>query len=299
MLESQSQVPVYEGNKSPHVFHQVSYRASEYTTDGLLSYRQVQDLQSQIAELTQVNSQLRTKVTDKDPLEFERTDMKRRHSDLHAGSISGPRRVSVPVLNNFDHVRSNIKKHAQGVFSTPRQAMSVSAESNWNLPDLPPRAELAHLSQSYLHTIHNYYPLLHWPTFQTEVDEVYTSRNFEGCSRAWVGLFFAILACGSLQPGTDRSNSSCASPKGSKYFETATLALQPWSQELSVTHAQAALLLSIFAAEDNMRSVGSMWLATAVRVAQELQICREAEFLPPFEGEIRRRLWWSIYVRDR
>ncbi|KAJ4337246.1 hypothetical protein N0V95_008383 [Ascochyta clinopodiicola] len=60
-----------------------------------------------------------------------------------------------------------------------------------------------------------------------------------------------------------------------------------------------ALLLSIFAAESNMRQVGSMWLASAVRAAQELCINTELESWPVVEGEMRRRLWWALYSRDR
>jgi hypothetical protein len=128
--------------------------------------------------------------------------------------------------------------------------------------------------------------------FQHEVDEVYTSRSFHGASREWIGLFFAVLACGSL---SDTSGSD----KGMAFFDIATSALTPWTHDLTTTHAQAALLLSIFAAESNMRSAGSVWLASAVRIAQELCVNTEADVWPVVESEMRRRLWWSIYVRDR
>ncbi|CAN9106926.1 unnamed protein product [Alternaria alternata] len=77
------------------------------------SIKQVQDLQSQIAELTHMNSQLRTKVSDKDPWDTERTDTKRRLSEAHAGTLPGPRQVSFSTLNNFEHVRSNIRTHSK------------------------------------------------------------------------------------------------------------------------------------------------------------------------------------------
>ncbi|KAF1947557.1 hypothetical protein EJ02DRAFT_440361 [Clathrospora elynae] len=269
------------------------------TNRRMSSIKQVQDLQSQIAELTQVNSQLRTNVSDKDPLEIERTDMKRRYSEAQVSTPSVSQRMSVPVLKNFDHVRNNIRKHAQGIFSTPHQNHSVPAESTQGLPEVPLRADFVHLSRSYLQSIHEWYPALHWPTFQHEVDEVYASKSFEGSSREWIGLFFAVLACGTLQPGSGGSSSPSAVSRGSAFFETGTMALQPWPQDLSITHAQAALLLSIFAAENNMQSMGSMWLASAARVAQELQICPEVDCWPPVDSEVRRRVWWAIYVRDR
>jgi hypothetical protein len=265
----------------------------------LTLHRQVQDLQSQIAELTHVNSQLRNKVSDQSLMDVERMDMKRRHSEVHSGIVLGPRQMTVPVLDNFDHVCNNIREHARNVFSTPHQNCSRAAEPTWPLPEVPPRAEYAYFSRNFLDTMHDWYPALHWPTFQRKADEVYATRSFEGCSREWIALFFAVLACGSLHPRPERNGPQSGLLEGQAMFETAASALQPWPEDLTITHAQAALMLSIFATESNQRSLGSIWLASAVRVVQELQISPEMDCWSPFDGEIRRRLWWSIYVRDR
>jgi hypothetical protein len=232
-------------------------------------------------------------------LDIERADMKRRLSEAHTGALPGSRQIPFPTLNNFDHVRSNIRTNSKGVFSTPHQTPSSAMVSNWRLPEIPVRANFAYLVRSYLETTHEWYPAIHWPTFQREVDEVYTSKTFEGCSREWIGLFFAVLACGALQAGTEHMNPVTSASRGQTMYETAIAALQPWPQDSSVTYAQATLLLSIYATESNMRSVGSMWLASAARMAQDLEISPEVDCWPVVDGEIRRRLWWAIYVRDR
>jgi hypothetical protein len=265
----------------------------------LTLHRQVQDLQSQIAELTHVNSQLRTKVSDKEPLDSERTDTKRRLSETHAGAIPRPRPISMPVFNNFEHVRRNIRIHAQGVFSTPHYGPKGAGVTTWRLPEIPIRADFAYLSHSYTETIHEWYPAIHWPTFQREADNVYTSKTFEGCSREWIALFFAVLACGALQAGPGNTSSGASTSKGHTMYETATAVLQSWPHDVSITYAQAALILSIYATECNLRPAGSLWLSSAARMAQELQICPEVDCWPLVDGEVRRRLWWSIYVRDR
>ncbi|KAG9192478.1 hypothetical protein G6011_11212 [Alternaria panax] len=246
------------------------------TNRRMSSIKQVQDLQSQIAELTHVNSQLRTRVSDKEPLDIEQADMKRRLSEAHAGALPGPR-----------------------IFPTPHQTLGSAVAANWRLPEIPIRADFAHLARSYLETIHEWYPAVHWPRFQREVDEVYTSKTFEGCSREWIGLFFAVLACGALQAGAEHTNTLISASKGQTMYEIATAVLQPWPQDSSVTFAQAAFLLSIYATESNVHSVGSLWLASAARTAQDLEICPEVDCWPVVDGEIRRRLWWAIYVRDR
>ncbi len=246
-----------------------------------------------------MNSQLRTKVSDKESRDHGRLDVKRRYSELSTESIAVHRRVSMPVFNSFGQVRNNIRKHSRGVFSTPHQTRSIPMKSASAVPDIPPRADFAQLSRHYLDTIHAWYPAIHWPTFQHEVDEVYTLRTFEGVSREWIGLFFAVLACGALQLATSSSDSSHLVRNGKGYFDIATQILSPWSQDLTLTHAQAALLCSMYATESNNKSAGSMWLASAVRIAQELQISPEVDGWSVIDGEIRRRLWWSIYVRDR
>lgn len=263
------------------------------------SIRQVQDLQSQIAELTQLNSQLRTKAIAKEEPIAERADTKRRLSDSYNRQQAARLKLTPTVMRDFDHVRRNIQTFSQGIFDTPHVRASAPLEEGSGLPEIPPRADFAHLSRSYLNYVHTWYPALHWPTFSQQVDEVYTARSFHGMPREWIGLFFAVLACGSLETSATPGSPSTTPSRGSSFFDIATQALTPWPQELTIAHAQVALLLSIFAAESNLKAAGSLWLSNAVRTAQELCINTEIDSWPIVEGEIRRRLWWSIYSRDR
>ncbi|KAF2845229.1 hypothetical protein T440DRAFT_281281 [Plenodomus tracheiphilus IPT5] len=264
------------------------------------SIKQVQDLQSQIAELTQVNSQLRTKLPEKDALDVERTDMKRRHSGAPVAIAPALHRAPKPRLNNFAHVRNNIQRHAEDLFDIPYKVRSKHArQSSSQVPELPSRADFAHLSRAYLDCIHGWHPILHWPTFQSEVDEVYTKRTLERSPPEWIGLFFAVLACASLQLDIQIDHHLNTPGRGLVYFDIASKALTPWPEDFTLSHAQSALLLSIYAAESNMKSLGSIWLASAVRIAQELQIHVAVDALSPLEDEARRRLWWAIYSRDR
>lgn len=264
------------------------------------SIKQVQDLQSQIAELTQVNSQLRTTIIDKEPMDAERAEMKRRHSGAHVVVAPTLHRAPKPPLNNFDHVRNNIQNYAQNLFDTPFKPRSSVAQQPFpGVPELPSRADFAHLSRAYLDCIHGWHPVLHWPTFQSEVDEVYTTRTLGRSSPEWIGLFFAVLACGSLQLDNHFGRRPHSVFRGSKFYNMACKALTPWPQEMTVTYAQAALVLSIYAAEDDMKLAGSMWLASAIRVAQELQLNIASDVISPMEDELRRRLWWALYTRDR
>lgn len=246
-----------------------------------------------------MNSQLRTNKIAREEPTTERADTKRRLSDPYSRQQVARLKLTPTAMRDFDHVRRNIQTHSRGIFDTPHVRPSAPLDEGSGLPDVPARAEFALLSRSYLDHVHTWYPALHWPTFLQQVDEVYTLRSFRGMPREWIGLFFAVLACGSLDTPTTPGSPPATSNKGLSYFDVATQALTPWPQDLTIAHAQVALLLSIYAAESNMKAVGSMWLSNAVRAAQELRINTETESWPIVEGEIRRRLWWSIYSRDR
>lgn len=246
-----------------------------------------------------MNSQLRTKTSVKEDPAVERAEPKRRLSDPYSGPPAVRHKLIAPVMRDFDHVRRNIRTYSQDIFDTPHLRVSDPLEEGSSLPAIPPRSDFAHLSRSYLDHIHYWYPALHWPTFSQQVDEVYATRSFHGMSREWIGLFFAVLACGSLDDSGLSGSPGSASKRGTPFFDIATQALTPWPQNLTIAHAQVALLLSIFASESNMKSVGSMWLSNAVRIAQELSVNTEVDTWPIVDGEVRRRLWWAIYTRDR
>jgi hypothetical protein len=238
-----------------------------------------------------------TKFGDKPSMEIDT-----RHSVSHlAEDKSGsplPKRLAPPVMSNFDHVRRNIRAHSQGIFDPPNSEQDFPKPAPAaEVGDPPAQAAYARISRSYLETVHEAYPVLHWPTFESEVDHLYNSGSLQRASMEWVGLFYAVLACGCLNlPSTDTSSGS---REDVTFYNIASQSLSPWPQKPTIVHARLLLLLSIYASESGLKSAGSMWLASAIRVAQELGLNMENDALPFMESELRRRLWWSIYVRER
>jgi hypothetical protein len=283
---------VYERDQSTHVLNQVwkYIRRTLLMANG--RSRQVQDLQSQIADLAQRNMLLE-KAAGVENTAYEPAEQKRRHQEARSEMPPAPQRMAPPVMTNFEHVRDNIREHSRGIFSISPVRDTTPQETGSLQHEIPPRSDFARLSRAYLDSIHEWYPALHWPTFQSQVDDVYTTKAFGGRPREWVGLFFAVLACGTLHGPTD------STLNGTAYFELATKSLTPWPQDLAIEHAQAALLLSIFATEQNRRTVGSMWLGSAARAAQELNVHCAVSTGSCIDIETRRRLWWAIYTRDR
>lgn len=269
------------------------------TSTLLIVPRQVQDLQSQLADSRQENSHLRAKLANRDSAEIDRGPPSRRR-DSQALSPITPQKARPILMKNFDVVRRNIQTYSSDIFDMAIQCLPSTPLTDMASapPNMPPRADYANYSRSYLDSIHQLFPILHWPTFQAEVDEVYTTGSFQGMSREWIGLFFAVMACGTLQTSFVQTGSPNFQDRGTLYFETATRLFDNTLQKTTITHAKLALLLSIFATESNLKAAGGVWLGSAVRLAQWLRIYSD-EVVPVVESEMRRRLWWSIYICDR
>ncbi|KAF2749685.1 hypothetical protein M011DRAFT_273657 [Sporormia fimetaria CBS 119925] len=263
------------------------------------SIKQVQDLQSRIAELTEENALLRTRMSESTGSESTRGlgINQRLDNQFQATTLSS--KEALPPIKNLPIIQDNIRKYCSGIYGPPvHRRSSTTLLKASAFPDLPPRATFAHLSRSYLDSIHKWFPVLHWPTFSQDVDNIYMKRTFEGTSKAWVGLYFAVLACGSLNAPQPPSGSPKPSDKGSYYYDVAIQLSDMVSEETSTANTSMAVLLTIFATESNLIAAGAKWLATSVRLAQCLRLHVELE-APFFETEMRRRLWWAIYVLDR
>lgn len=115
-------------------------------------------------------------------------------------------------------------------------------------------------------------------------------------SKEWVGMYFAVLSLGCLNiaDGTPHARNG-----GTEFYDIASQAVTPWPQDPTIVHARLLFLLGLYATENNMKSAGSMWFACAARVALALSLNRSDPTHSASEAEVRKRLWWAIYVQDR
>ena len=146
--------------------------------------------------------------------------------------------------------------------------------------------------------MHPCFPVLDGPAFFDELARAYSAGDC-GLAPEWLGLFFAVLACGALQRPKAPAPPPDAAWSDVHFAAKAVEYLAPIPDAPSLDHARAFFLMSVFAFESNAKTVGSVYLATAVRVAQELELHIETPSSPHTEREPRRRLWWSLYMWDR
>lgn len=207
---------------------------------------------------------------------------------------TGQRRRSKPVIKqDLSRVRTSLRNVGVGVFKPPypnNQFVPIQKTSRSELPELPPRQAADDILAQYHATFHATLPILHWPSFLQQYEAVYHENSLHAVQRIWGALFFAVLGCGTLNRGRQ---------DGEHYLNVSKSLIDPWDEDLSLDHARCAMLMSILLVENNMKSAGWVWLGNAVRIAQDLGLHYEFHIWPTVEEEIRRRLWWTIYVCDR
>ena len=197
----------------------------------------------------------------------------------------------VTGTQDLSRVGTNMQRYGRGIFKPPyphqQGASPVSFSSS--LPGLPPKQVADVLLRQYHFTLHPTIPVLHWHAFQEQYDAVYREGSLHSVPRIWVGLLFAVFAVGTLHRDWK---------EGQKYLEISRSQIDMWTEDLTLDHARAALLTSIFLVEMNLKSAGWTWLGVATRTAFDIGLHCEAGTWPAIEEEMRRRVWWCIYACD-
>ena len=185
----------------------------------------------------------------------------------------------------------NMQAYGRGIFKPPysvHQNRSPPLPSS-SLPELLPKENADTLLRQYQFTLHPTLPIIHWPSFLEQYENVYRDGSYAKASRIWIGLLYAIFACGTLHRSWQG---------GHKYLEVSRSLLDLWTDELTLDHARTALLSSIFLVEMNLKSAGWTWIGFAVRISYDIGLHCEDGTRSAIEAEMRRRVWWCIYSCD-
>ncbi|KAH8589154.1 C6 transcription factor [Bisporella sp. PMI_857] len=173
-----------------------------------------------------------------------------------------------------------------------------STEIHLSLPErISPNTRLSSVPENsfidaYFHFYHTTYPFLHEPTFRAQFNGTYPRP--EGYS--WFMLLNTVLALGAWCIGDDQFSMDDYFYKRlpqvageSSVFETGNLAL-----------VQALLLLSNYTQKRNRPNTGWNYLGLAVRTAVSLGLHKEFSHwdITPLQREMRRRVWWGVFIFD-
>ncbi|KAM3069531.1 hypothetical protein ACMFMG_005636 [Clarireedia jacksonii] len=281
----------------------VKCQFTKETNRRMSSIKQVQDLEKQIAQIKRENGQLRAMLSLKEGQMDIDSEGPVQTPSIHLPEIgSQPKRIARAALplGDLSTVRSNLRNHGRGIFkpAAPYRQSGAAPSLLSRGPELPPRHIADHLLRAYYSSTHATLPILHWPSFEREYEDVYKASTLDNKSPIWTALFFSVLALGVLSS----TEASIQSPyKGKEYLEIARNLIDLLTDEYSLDHARAALLMSIFLYEANLKSAASSWLGGAVRIAHDLGLHLESTVAGAHavDEEMRRRVWWGIYIFDR
>ncbi|PWY88729.1 fungal-specific transcription factor [Aspergillus sclerotioniger CBS 115572] len=267
------------------------------TNRRMSSIKQVQDLEKQLLSTKQQLHQLRSGMLRSDNLmDLDIDGAGQPQLKLPDVGYRPPRRPQAPVMQDLTEARANLRKYGRGILRVPPPYRQQGPKSllSTDPPPLPPKEVANRLLAQYYSCIHSVLPVIHWPTFVNEYENVYQAGTLLGVSREWAAVLFGVFACGCLH--TLEANRE---QEGKEFVKVSCGVIDVWQDNFTLDQARAALLASIFLYEVNSQSASWVWIGSAIRVAQEIGLHLESGPWSPLEGEIRKRLWWGMYTWDR
>ena len=207
---------------------------------------------------------------------------------------------------DFSKIGRNMSNYSRGIFKAPNSSFlnPTSGVKSPNTPELPPKDVADALLETYHDIIHPTYPVLHWPKFQEQYDRAYQEGSLQNVPGIWTGLLFAVLALGALHQVRKQGEMHHETPgsqnwkEAEAYFEQSKSQIDMWTDNLSLDNTRAALFISMYMIEVNMKSAGWTWLGFATRIAFDIGLHCEAVTRPTIETEMCRRVWWCICSYD-
>lgn len=151
---------------------------------------------------------------------------------------------------------------------------------------------MSYAIDAYFTNYHTSYPFLHEPTFRAQYAELVQRPD----DRTWNILLYTVLALGAWTIGEEYGDLDDI------FYRKANSYLQDQSifESASLAIVQALVLLSNYTQKRNKPNTGWNYLGLAVRMAVSLGLHRE---LPEWnitllQREMRRRVWWGLFIFD-
>ena len=167
----------------------------------------------------------------------------------------------------------------------------------------PPPDRIHQLWQIFIENVDPLTKVVHVPTLQPAIQKA--ASNIGTVPRSFEALMFAIYGAAVMSLKDDECKQRLGEPRKillSRYISAAKAALSraKFMGTISLVVLQA-LVLHLLSVRD-IYAPRAVWSLTgvAVRIAQSMGLERDGASLglPPFETELRRRIWWQLKTHD-
>ncbi|KAL9080803.1 MAG: hypothetical protein Q9157_000499 [Trypethelium eluteriae] len=172
-----------------------------------------------------------------------------------------------------------------------------------NRPGHPPSEQIHQLWGVFTDNVDPLTKIVHVPTLRPVIEKA--ASNITTIPRSFEALIFAIYGAAVNSLKDDECRQRFSEPRNtllSQYISATEVALS--RAEFMGTNSLVilqALVLHLFSVRD-IYEPRVVWTLTgvAIRIAQGMGLERDGESLglPPFETEMRRRVWWQLKLHD-
>lgn len=258
--------------------------------------RQVQDLERQLQDVR---------------LQLERYRASEPHAEQNSPSSSSafdtlpeladisrsPRRMlKARPPYDLSTTRARLTDVGRGVLKpliTPLIRNSLDHVVSQPIP-LPAQETVQKCLNSYFECVHRRLPIFYWPEFCSNLWLLYSRSYEQVLSEETISLSFAVLALGALFSAESELRAAAE-----HFIKTAISRLGLLNKSMNVTHSMAGFLISTYLLENNRKSVSWFWLGTSIQIAQDNGLHISGGQWSRTDGEIRRRMWYCLYVAER
>lgn len=254
--------------------------------------RQVQDLERQLRDVREQLAQYRARdrATDQNI---------KASTDLYLPDIGrSPRQLLKPQTHkDLSTARAHLCNLGRGVIKPAISSLkpeSSVGESKTTTPSLPPLDIAHHCLTNYHMVVHQHYPVLHWPIFCATIESLYDQDPAPRIPSDLYALILAVLGLGAYYSGVQHIRQ-----RSEQYVRETTGNLDLHTDNIGLNQTLTTLLVSIYFSELNLRSASFVWLGSAIRIAQDKGLHLRGGQWSIAEGEMRRRIWYTLYVYDR
>ncbi len=202
---------------------------------------------------------------------------------------------------NYRNVRKELKMLSRNLFKLP-SAWRDSSNKQIPLPrlELPDRQLADHLLQRFFDAVQFHLPLFHWPSFVGHYKRIYDDPTLQSSSQSFLSSLFLVFAVGTLfTSAADVGANRPLANNSSHFLRIANSEAVLFHAEHTLDDVRNALLTSIYMVEENNHTSTCAWAGVALRLSYDLSLHRENDHYKGFDCELRRRLWWCVYLWDR